>query len=60
MPRIGEAIGRWRSGELSRVEAAEVLGTSGRHAPGTAGPRQPCRASRAQLAMSAPAAEGRR
>lgn len=31
MVRIVEAIGRWRSGELSCVEAAEVLGMSERH-----------------------------
>lgn len=31
MARIGEAIGRWRSGALSCGEAAEVLGMSERH-----------------------------
>jgi hypothetical protein len=29
--RIVEAIGRWRSGRLSCLEAAEVLGMSERH-----------------------------
>jgi transposase len=29
--RIAEAIGRWRSGRLSCLEAAEVLGMSERH-----------------------------
>ena len=31
MARIVEAIGRWRSGELSCGEAAQVLGMSERH-----------------------------
>lgn len=31
MARIAEAIGRWRSGRLSCLEAAEVLGMSERH-----------------------------
>jgi hypothetical protein len=31
MARIVEAIGRWRSGALSCLEAAEVLGMSERH-----------------------------
>jgi transposase len=31
MARIVEAIGRWRSGRLSCLEAAEVLGMSERH-----------------------------
>jgi transposase len=31
MARIVEAIGRWRSGALSCIEAAEVLGMSERH-----------------------------
>jgi transposase len=31
MARIGEVIGRYRSGRLSCVEAAELLGMSERH-----------------------------
>ena len=31
MARIGEAIGRYKGGELGCVEAAELLGMSERH-----------------------------